>query len=178
MKPALQRNFDKLDAKLAELLKQLQKYSDSDLNWKPAPDQWSVMQVLQHLMLAEGYAHQYIQKKLSFEPQLKKVGVFTACRRSAIRMVMKSPFQITAPDAVDEALPEHSSFWDVAKQWKQQRIDLQAYLNELPEDTLKREIYKHPFIGRLGVKGMTIFFETHFNRHHKQINRILKNYRY
>jgi len=158
MQPGLQRSFDKLDEKLARLLKRLQKYSDDDLNWKPSPEQWSVMQVLQHLMLAEGYAHQYIQKKLSFNPQLKKNGLVTAMRTMAVRVMMTTPFKFKAPEAVNEQLPERSSFWDIAKQWKQQRIDFKSYLNELPEDILKREIYKHPFAGRLGLKGMLVFF--------------------
>jgi len=96
----------------------------------------------------------------------------------AVRVMMTTPFKFKAPEAVNEQLPERSSFWDIAKQWKQQRIDFKNYLNELPEDILKREIYKHPFAGRLGLKGMLVFFDTHFERHGKQIDRILKNYRY
>lgn len=178
MNPKLQRRLDKLDIKLAALLKKLQKYSDEDLNWKPSEGEWSVMQVLQHLMLAEGYAVQYIQKKLSFTPELKKAGVMTSFRSFLVKVSLRYPFKIKAPDAVNEQLPDHSSFWDVAKQWKQQRIELKSYLDGLPEDTLNRELYKHPAVGKLSAKGMFSFFDLHFDRHQKQINRILKNYRY
>ena len=63
-----------LDKDLHELLKELGKYSDDDLNYSPGDGKWSVLQIMNHLKLSEQLAHRYIVKKLSFSPELKKSG--------------------------------------------------------------------------------------------------------
>ena len=75
-----------------------------------------------------------------------------------------------------ENLPDYVTFWDTAKKWKQQRLDMKNFLSQLPEDIYKKEVYKHPFAGRLTLNGMLKFFDSHFDRHHRQINRIIKHY--
>jgi hypothetical protein len=44
----------------------------------------------------------------------------------------------------------------------------------LPDHLYDKEIYKHPFAGRLSLMGMVDFFEHHFRRHREQMRRALK----
>ncbi len=169
-----------MDTELAALFEVLNKYSDDDLNWKPKKDQWSVLQVLVHLMIAEAGSQNYVEKKLSSGyNQLPKAGILSGVRKILLIAALRTPFKFKAPAIVgNENIPERSSFWDIVKQWKKQRENLRTYLASLPEEALAKEIYKHPIAGRMSIYGMFTFFESHFKRHRKQIDRVLQNYRY
>jgi hypothetical protein len=175
--PKLDKQLKKLDEKLTRLLHNLKVYSEDQLNRKPSENGWSIIQVMHHLMLAESGSIKYVRKKLSYNPELKNAGVKTALRELALNTYLNSPIKRKAPDAISgDNLPAHASFWKTAQEWKQQRLELREFLETMPPDLLKKEVYKHPFVGRLSIMGMLRFFENHFDRHNKQIKRITRNY--
>lgn len=175
--PRLEKQIKRLDDKLIQLLKTLKVYSEDQLNRKPAEDKWSVIQIMHHLMLSEAGSMNYVKKKISFNPELKDAGVKAALRELALGTYLGSPLKRKAPDFISgDKLPAHASFWKTAQDWKNQRSELQEFLHKLPPDLLKKEVYKHPFVGRITIYGMLRFFEQHFDRHQKQIQRIIRNY--
>ena len=128
-------------------------------------------------MMSENYSLQYVKKKLSFNPELKNAGVKAAIRELALNTYLSSPFKWKAPEAISgDNLPDHETFWKTVQTWKNQRIELREFLETLPDELLKKEIYKHPFTGRISISGMLQFFNQHFNRHNKQIQKIIKHY--
>ncbi len=177
MNKALQTQFKKLDADFIDLLEDLKQFSDSKLNKKPQEGAWSVLQVMHHLMLAERLSHQYLEKKLSHNPALEKAGLKSKMRSILLKTYLATPLKRKAPAAVGDNLPEESTFWEVVKQWKQQREELKAFLETLPDDMMNKELYKHPAAGKMTILDMLKFFDSHFTRHRKQINRNLKEYR-
>ena len=85
------------------------------------------------------------------------------------------PTKFKAPKGVDRsALPDESVFETTRKQWEAQRQELRHYLSHLPEERFDRELYKHPFAGKMTLRQMLKFFGMHIKRHQKQINRVLK----
>lgn len=164
-----------LNQKLILLLRDLQHYSDAKLNEQPKEDAWSVLQIMQHVMKAEEGAVLYIKKKLSFNPALEKAGVMSNMRSIALNMSLSSPIKIKAPEGVSgEHLLTDLTFWDVAKQWKQQRKELENYLNTLPAELFHLDVYKHPLTGKMTIASMLSFFNKHVDRHTNQIRRTLK----
>lgn len=179
MRKSIENQLDTLDSELKLLLRDLKAHSDQDLNWKPKTDKWSVAQVMQHLMKSEELALKYVQKKLSFEPELKNAGVMAALRGKIIKMYLKSPFKVKAPSGVsDDNFPEEASFWDLVKQWQSQRAEMRTYLGTLPDDLFKKAIFKHPLGGRISLGAMLEFHIGHFRRHRGQIDKVLKNFKY
>ncbi len=179
MRKSIENQLDTMDSELKLLLRDLKKFSDKDLNWQPRPGKWSVLQVMQHLMLAEMFSHQYVEKKLSFDPKLKKAGLPSALRLLLLRFYLGLPVRFKAPKGVSTVhLQEKAAFWDLVKQWNHQRDSLRSYLAGLPDDKFDKSIYKHPIVGRLSLQGMLTFHRVHFRRHRKQIRRILVHFRY
>ncbi len=175
--PQLKQRLSTLDKKLNLLLEELKFYSDDQLNRKPSAGKWSVIQNMHHLLLVEQASQKYLEKKLSFNPTLKNVNLLTNMRMLVLWSFLKAPFKWDAPNAVgEEKLPEYVGFWDQSKQWKEQRSSLQQYLAALPTEILKKEVYKHPFAGRLSIAGMLSSIEWHFDRHHRQIRNIIKHF--
>lgn len=174
MDAKLQSRLVLLNSDLSKLLEELKNYSEEDLNRPPKPGAWSALQVMHHLMLSEELGHQYIEKKLSFNPTLKNKGVMSSLRFRLLSLYLGSPFKFKAPDIIgDEALPVKSSFWETAKKWKAQRTQLESFLDSLPEAYANKEIYKHPAAGRLTLSHMVRFYHDHFRRHRKQIRKAL-----
>ena len=167
--------LDKIDAKLAQLKKELSQVPAEKLSQNPSEGAWSVLQVMIHLRMAEGYAHQYLQKKLSFDPKLPNTNLQSAFRTSFMNAFNRMPFKIKAPKGVDtSSLPKIEPLETQMEQWEQQRKALRAYLSGLDDSLFKKQVYKHPFAGRLSLAGMVSFFDSHFDRHYKQIQRTLK----
>ncbi len=167
--------LDRMDAKLQRLLTDLQAYSEAELNRKPSPESWSVLQILHHLMLAERLSVGYVRKKLSFNPTLPNTGLLTWLRLQGLRTYNWLPVKLKAPKAVGkENLPDESTLADAAQQWLAQRAELRTWLSALPEELFKKELYKHPLAGRQSLYGMLLFFEGHFDRHLQQIQRSLR----
>ncbi|MFK7808727.1 MAG: DinB family protein [Saprospiraceae bacterium] len=179
MKKSIENQLNTLDSELRLLLRDLQKLSDKDLNWQPQPGKWSVVQVMMHLMKAEDMSIKYVQKKLSFEPKLKRAIFMGPLRGMMLSASLRTPFKAKAPAAVaDDQFPKEAAFWDLVKQWKEQREELRVYLGTLPKDTFNKELYKHPLFGKMSLGAMLSFFINHFRRHRKQIDKILVNFKY
>lgn len=168
-------NIKSLDQKLTALLHDLKNYTDAKLNEQPNSISWSVLQIMQHLMKAEAASLEYVKKKLSFDPVLEKAGVMSGVRSSLINMTLSMPFKIKAPEVTSGAhLLTDLTFWDVAKQWKQQREEMKEFLESLSEEHFETDLYKHPMIGKVTLGGMLSFFNKHVDRHTKQIRKTLK----
>lgn len=164
-----------LNQKLTLLLRDLKTYSDAKLNEQPSASEWSVLQIMQHLMKAESGAVSYVEKKLSYEPALADANVMSSFRSMFLNMALKSPIKIKAPDQISgEVLLTNLTFWEVAKQWKVQRDELETYLESLPADYFTKDLYKHPLSGKMTLSSMLSFFNKHVDRHSRQIKRTLK----
>lgn len=174
MNSKIENQLEQIDTKMEHLLKDLQQYSEATLNRKPTPNSWSVLQILQHLMLVESASEKYVRKKLSYNPSLKKVSILTSLRIVGMRMYNLLPIKLKAPTYVNENnFPATSTLTEVAEKWKAQRRELRTYLATLPADVFDKEVYKNPIVGRLSVLGMLQFYEGHFDRHRKQVDRLL-----
>lgn len=165
--------LDQLNLELRHLFDHLKLFTDDQLN-RPGPNgKWSVLQNMHHLILSEGFAQKYVEKKMSFNPKLKKAGLMNVMKSAILGMYMATPLKRKAPQAVsEEFLPTDAEYWATIKQWREQRESLATLLNGFSDDTLKREIYKHPFVGRLNAYQMLRFFQGHFRRHQRAIRRI------
>jgi hypothetical protein len=173
-KSDLLARLDRLNTALDQFLQQLQQHDQAVLDRRPASGRWSAMDVLHHLHLAEGYAHKYIAKKLSFDPDIPAANLSSRLRTSLMKAFFASPTRRKAPQAVDTpSFPQGVSIEELREDWMAQRQQLYDYLQELDEKWIDKQVYKHPFAGRLTLDGMLTFFESHLARHKKQVKRTL-----
>lgn len=177
LNPKLERQLTVLDEKLIKLLRDLKVYSEDQLNRKPNENAWSIIQIMHHVMMSENASQKYVKKKLSFNPELKDAGFKASLRELGLMTYLNSPLKRKAPEFISgDNLPAHDTFWKTAQKWKNQRAELKEFLGTIPEDLLKKEVYNHPFVGRITIGGMLRFFEWHFDRHTRQIQKITRLY--
>ncbi|MCB0598489.1 MAG: DinB family protein [Lewinellaceae bacterium] len=175
MTPSLDQRLKKMDRRLEGLLDQLSAYDNEALNRKPADGGWSALQVMHHLLLAEEGSVKYVKKKLSFNPELEPAGFSSAWRAFLLNFYFLLPLKFKAPPGVgDDVLPAQSDFKEVSDRWLASRKALREYMEGLSPDLFQKSIYRHPFAGRMSLEGMVRFFDGHFERHRKQIERVIR----
>lgn len=175
MRKITKTRFDRLDHSLESLLKLLSSQSDDVLNLKPASNQWSVLQVMHHVLRSEQLALAYLKKKLSFQPKLPTESYRKPWRRFVVWTTAYIPIKLKAPKVVStETLPEKSALADISAAWRKQRADMRELLTSLPDDMRNKVVFRHPFANLLTIDEMLYFHQAHFNRHLGQINRIFK----
>ncbi len=166
----LLKQIGQLDADLDELLQDLQSYDAEALNAKPAPSVWSPLQVLHHMRISEQRSLDYVEKKLSYDPHLRKSGLVPSMRSWALSLALVSPFKFKpAPGTGDDAIPGSGSLQELSETWRAHRKHMRQYVQGLDSKWLDKAVYKHPFVGRLDLQQMLLFFAQHFARHRKQL---------
>ena len=154
------------------LLQELAAYDDKRLNQKPADGGWSAIQTMHHLILSEEYSMSYIRKKMGFTNEFEDNNWSARMRSFLLWASLASPFKFKAPVAIGtEKLPEYATLTDTREHWEQARADWEVFFEQLPEALSNKLVYKHPRAGKITFMQMLWFFETHFQRHKKQIYR-------
>ncbi len=175
MTPQILEHLNRLDTSLNALFERLLQQDPSYLDQKLSPERWSVYEVMQHLMLSEGNSLKYLRKKSLGLAELKPAGVRAEFRTWLLELIMRSPIKFKAPKGASvEVFVPVESFAALSGQWQKQREELRQFLSELPLEIFDKEVYRHPRSGMLSIEGMLRFFQVHFDRHSKQMERILQ----
>jgi len=168
----LQKDFDEIETSRQQLFKDLENYTDDQLNFKPSADEWSILEVMNHLMMAEGGSVLYVQKKLTNGlAALPEIDAEADDRFQQLVAYMQGDNAAPAPPMVTPTF-ERSTFAATREGWNKIRLDTATQLERFAEADLNKTTYKHLLVGRMTIGQMIGFFRLHFNRHLKQIERI------
>ncbi len=172
MHKKLQPLYNKMENTRKELFQKLNSYPAEKMNEKPDEKSWSVVQVMDHLTNAEGNSVKYINKKLSFNPKLKKAGIGSSARYLLLVTAFNLPLKYKVPDVVGDASNEHS-FDEAKARWDKVRSDIKTMLDGLDDKQVNAELWKHPAAGKMSMSNALKFMELHVQRHQNQIDKIL-----
>ena len=170
----LETRLNALRSTTEALFGRLARYDEATLNATPRPDAWSALQICHHLMLAEAGTLRYFRKKLSHNPALQPTDWKEKLRVWVLRTYLGLGLKKQAPPYLrGEHLPTTTTLATTTERWRTQRAELRDYLLSLPAELHGKQIFKHPFAGRLSLAGTVAFLEAHQARHIKQIERTL-----
>lgn len=172
MDKSLQKLFDELTEKRAQLLAELDKYQPEQQAYKSSPEKWSMLQVVNHLLISEQQIYQYLCKK-NLAKALAPAGTAAAVRSLVLNVFLKSPFRVSAPRRLPlpespPALPQMKKDWDATRQ------DMETFLMNLPSERLHKIIFRHPFAGRFNIAQTLKFMINHISHHIRQVRRIAR----
>jgi hypothetical protein len=171
----LHESLEKLNHALDNLFDLLTPFSNHALNQSPGNQKWSPTQIMNHLLMSEKLSIAYCRKKLSFNPKLKRAGIMSFFKTQIIRFYLYSPLKFKAPKLINTPfLPASDTLDNIIIKWHAVRSDMKSFIEEIAESDLDKEIYKHPFGGRISISGMLSFMEAHFENHRRQILNALK----
>jgi len=164
--------LSKLEDSRNALIKKLGNVSLLEVETSPFPGKWSVSQIFYHLNRAETLSVLYVSKKRLDTVNLKKTGIKEQLKMILMRVRFILPFALKAPDVLGE-VPGKVDYAIIINEWSKTRDKLKNLLNSLPDDILYKNVFKQPAIGRINIFQMLDFMQAHFNRHQKQVERII-----
>lgn len=173
MKKEFLAHFQQLEAQRKDLFQQLISYKETDLNRKRSDGGWSAIQVVHHLIQAELGSLAYLQKKTQDISRSKQAGFLNRVRAFVLNFFLKSSIKFKVPAVLGD-VPESASLKETAEKWEGVRASLLQLCLSLPEEAFTRDLFRHPIAGRMNLMQMLDFFDSHFQRHLKQIEGVLK----
>lgn len=174
MQPGLHNSWKKLEAQKKHFEDSINGESLLQLEFKPAPGSWSMLQVLEHIVTTEKMSSQFLVNKALLKSR-KAGGKWHVGRALFLSLMLKSPLKFKVPKIKginpNGELTKETLFleWDAGRQ------ELYAFLEKFPEDKLDDLIFRHPVVGWLTIKETIVFFADHINHHQQQLVRIRKS---
>ena len=138
--------------------------------YTPAPDRWSIAEIVEHLVLAERSGTNYIWR--AADGVTRGVPVFSGVspnRGLTIEEVVERTWQPKeiAPEVARPYLGGPIGYWRAALRGRRPTLaDLGEVLEPLDLDTV---IYPHKLSGPLDARQRLAFLRFHLDRHHGQI---------
>jgi hypothetical protein len=166
----IQETFDNLEIKYGKLLQQLNSLTDDVLYFKAGADKWSIVEVIEHLVVAE----ENMQEQLSgataappLDPQDRSAKNF--------HIVIKVMTKDIPVDVPDESLEPHGqlSLEELLGRWDDTRKKNRAYIDAINSEKVEDLVYRHAFAGPLNMAETLRFIDVHFDNHMRHIDRII-----
>lgn len=154
-----------LDRSEGEMMQYITALSDAQWAFKPAPDRWSVGEVVEHIVLAEGLMFDLAVKSLDSQtnPKWQEILTKTAVIKAALPNRSR---RVDAPAAIQPK--QRMTREAVLARFKEQRARIGAYARDT-DKPLKAHTSPNPFFGDLNAHQWLLYVPLHTIRHNQQI---------
>lgn len=160
-----------LEALKGSVLNEFKNYSDKQLQFRPDAESWNLLQVLEHLVLAEKMTLLSIRKGLSRGDRVRNQSAGSKLRMMALKIALFLPLKFKAPKMV-EVGNSGKGFRELSKDWDIVREQIRELLAGANEEALRKELFLHPRAGMLTIPQALDFLKSHLQHHQKQIESI------
>jgi hypothetical protein len=174
MKNEFKTRYQQMEASRQKLFSELKNYSQDVINKKPAPDKWSVAEVLQHLIVSEEASLNYIRKKTANASPSKKSGLSAKIKYALLQIAFNIPVKYKAPKIIVPQATGNIQLNELDNKWRQIRSETIAIIEKLSDNDFENELWLHPVTGKMSLMQMVDFLTMHFQRHERQIKQTLK----
>ena len=141
MLAGIQETFGDLEKKYGKLLQHLNSLADDVLDFKAGPDKWSIVEVIEHLVMAE-------ENMLAQLTGATSVATLDPRDRSAknYHIVIKVMTRDIAVDVPDESMEPHGqiSLAELLVRWDDTRQKTRAYIDGIDSEKAGDLVYRHP----------------------------------
>ncbi len=165
----LQRRLTRMDRQRTALLEELARLPGGQLGFRPAPESWSTLEVLEHLVRVE----EAVVLRASQLPASRSLrqGVRAAGSMVLLRIVLRAGIRIKVPSKA--VLPQgKATLPELRERWDRVRNKLEAVLADQSRPDLRRPMMRHPLCGWLTPIQTLTFLERHVTHHTRQLGRI------
>jgi DinB superfamily len=168
--------YQKYQKKVHGLLQKVSLLNVDQINANPSKEAWSVAQIIFHLIMVEEMSMRYIKKKTSGPLSVGKPGLKSFFRHLLLQAYLLTPFKFKAPAGVTpESQTGPLTFEELSERWRITQNEWMNFLGNMPSEYLDKAVYKHPRAGRISWAQTIDFFDTHFDRHQKQVENALSD---
>ncbi|RWZ58099.1 DinB family protein [Halobacillus fulvus] len=153
-----------LDEKRQQVLDFVNEISEEDASWKPSEQEWSILEVLEHLFLME----QFIVHQIN---QAIKQGDTQQANTKPIHRTTNREYKVDAPESV-QPKGEFQSLADAKSGLKKTREATLFLIHNKDQETLQNRVFPHPAFGDMNLEQWVEFIGWHELRHLDQMKEV------
>lgn len=156
-----------------ELFKTIEGLSDAQLNFKQAPDSWSIKQYIYHIAASEKNSWNLLTTIMKAAPNPEKRAFITLSDDQLIALAEDPSSDLFSAELEDTKNVSFQSINKALESFKQQRTDHIKYLKLSTED-LRDHVVQMPF-GWIDCYQLCLMIAAHSNRHITEIEELRCN---
>lgn len=156
-----------------DVLKSVTSLSESQLNFKPAPDKWSVKECVYHIAISEKNLWALLQASLKQQANPEKRLEIKWSDEQFIKMIEDRSTKIKTQPAYEPGNTPYKTLDQALESFRTTRMDHLKYIKNSTED-LRNHVVKMPF-GWIDCYQLCLMISAHSNRHMQQIEEIKAN---
>lgn len=173
MNHTLLKKFESLEAEKQKLLDLVGAHSQAQQQFRPSEYEWSMLDVIEHLVGAERGTNLFFRKYPPNEAT-RSMKLKNHFYSMLTQLALMSPFKFPAPGKLKP--PQgNTSLEEWKTKWKGERVVLKEILANFPDEKIKFSVFKHPGSGPMDMGNVIVFLKNHVKHHIYQINRIKKS---
>ena len=165
----LDKRLQSFNERRGALLDEMGTLDAATLVAKPLAGKWSILEIIEHLVLAERAVLQGLPEPSRLterERRLKHRLTYVI-----VMFVLKYgiPVQVPSPAMVPQG---NRSLGELRRLWDENQAWLRAYIGRLDRQGLSRAVFEHPIAGPLSVEQALHMDQVHLDTHVRQIRRL------
>lgn len=173
MHEELMAQIDRLDIDRGALLDELALLSDDTLSTKPIDDRWSILEIVEHMVLAERQVLGGLSD--SVESSEKSRSLRSRLIYPAVMFVLWRRIPVKVPSR--RMLPKgESSLQELRREWDRNLEWLRAHVEAMRLGDHRRAYFSHPVVGPIDTAQAVKMARLHFDTHRSQIRSLQDSY--
>ena len=162
--------FCTLEQQKHDLLAELGSWTLSRLVFQPAAEEWSALQMLDHIIRTE---REILLVVYSNEHQPHRVGITDRIRTRFLQGVFRSDRKVRVPSSAKIVLPRNAPELAVLQSdWGEVRTTLANNVERLTVRSSGQGLFRHPVGGWMDMQGVLDFLSVHILHHGYQLARL------
>ncbi|QHE50812.1 DinB family protein [Pontibacillus sp. HMF3514] len=153
-----------LEEKRNQILEFLQSLTDDQARTKPSDESWSILEVLEHLYLIEGFVVQQMANAL-------EKGSDQQAELKPIHRTQGRDYKVEAPEYI-QPKGQFESIQDAKDHLEKSREQMLFLIHNKDQELLQNRVMPHPAFGDMNLEQWAEFIGWHEIRHLEQIQEI------
>jgi PHP family Zn ribbon phosphoesterase len=153
-----------------DVLKAVKGLSETQLNFKAAPDKWSVKECMYHIAISEKNLWDLMEATMKAPANPEKRSKMKMTDEQVIKMMEDRSFKVKTVAAFEPVNTPYKSLEEAIDAFKSRRADHIKYMKSTTED-MRNHVVQMPF-GWLDCYQLCLMMASHSNRHTQQINEV------
>ncbi len=154
----------------ADALKSVKGLSEAQLNFKAAPDKWSVKECMYHIAISEKNLWDLMEATMKAPANPEKRSEIKMTDEQLIKMMEDRSFKVKTQETFEPKNTPYKSLDEAVESFKSRRMEHIKYLKSTTED-MRNHVVQLPF-GWLDCYQLCLMVASHSNRHTQQINEV------
>lgn len=167
----LRNLYEDLEYRRYALIEELELCSNAVLRFRPGPDRWSILMVVEHMIMGERGVRlegaEILGEQIEADPQSEKLF-------KMVIEILDKDVPVDVPDPSIEPVG-NKDLPDLLKLWDTEREKLGNLLETVTPADVGKVVARHTVTGPLDPVRTLELALAHFEAHHRQIRRILKD---